>query len=146
MIPFKYILITRTNFGYFFTLIDFHIVRWKIQKKLSASIKLRKKEIFWRWVGYFRILTCSSMGMNRHTDIKKNRILKTSMESYDNKRRKLLQIHFLINLRKNIICVMKQNLKNIVKYLWKSQKRFTYSLTNNISPDHICYSVYNVNM
>ena len=27
------------------------------------------------------------MGMNRHTEIKKNRILKTSMESYDNKRR-----------------------------------------------------------
>ena len=43
------------------------------------------------------------MGMNRHTDIKKNRISKTSMESYNNKRRKLLKIHFFINLRKKII-------------------------------------------
>ena len=43
MIPFKYILIIRTNFGYLFTLLDLHIVRWK---KLDTSIKLRKKEIF----------------------------------------------------------------------------------------------------
>ena len=67
---------------------------------MCASIKLRKKEIFRRWVGYSRILTCSSMGMNRHIDIKKNRIFKTSMESYNNKRRKLLKIHFFINPRK----------------------------------------------
>ena len=32
-------------------------------------MKLRKKEMF--ECGYSRILTCSSMGMNRHTDIKK---------------------------------------------------------------------------
>ena len=63
------------------------------------------------------------MGMNRQTDIKKNRILKTSMESYNNKRRKLLKIHFYINLRKEIIvlqahfCVIKQHFENIVKFL-----------------------------
>ena len=43
------------------------------------------------------------MGMNRHTDIKKNRILKASMESYHNSRLKLLKIHFIINLPKKII-------------------------------------------
>ena len=37
-------------------------------KKLGASIKLTKKEIF-EDGGYSRILTCSSMGMNRYTDI-----------------------------------------------------------------------------
>ena len=40
----KGILITRTNFGYIFTLLDLHIGRWKMQK--NTSIKLRKKEIF----------------------------------------------------------------------------------------------------
>ena len=101
---------------------------------------------------YSRIVTCSSMEMNRqNTDIK-NSILKTSMESYNNKRRKLLKLHFFINLRKKIICllahfcVIKQNLENIVEFLLKSSKRVTYSLTNNISHDHICYSMCNVNM
>ena len=32
MIPFKYILISRKNRGYFFTLFDLHIVRWKMPK------------------------------------------------------------------------------------------------------------------
>ena len=65
-------------------------------------------------MGYSQILACSAMRMNRRTDIKKNRILKISMESYNNKRRKLLKIHFFINLRKEIIflrahfCVIKQ--------------------------------------
>ena len=83
---------------------------------------------------------------------KKNRILKTSMESYNNKRRKLLKIHFFINLRTKLIfqrahfSVIQQNLENIVSFLWKSPKRVTYSLTNNISHDHICYSMCNVNM
>ena len=91
-------------------------------KKLDAFIKLKKKEIFEGW-GYSRILTCSSMEMNRHTNIKKDRISKTSMESYDNKRRKLLKIHIFINLRTKIIFlrahffVIKQNLENIVKIL-----------------------------
>ena len=40
------------------------------------------------------------MGMNRHTDIKKIVILKTSMESNNNKWRKLLKIHYFISLRK----------------------------------------------
>ena len=74
------------------------------------------------------------------------------MESYDNKRWKLLKIHFLINLRKKIIflrahfCVIKQNFENIVEFLGKSPKTVTYSLTNNISHDHICHSMCNVNM
>ena len=46
MIPFKYILIIHTNFKYFFTPLDLLIVRWQMQKKLGASIKLRNKEIF----------------------------------------------------------------------------------------------------
>ena len=46
MIPFKYILITRKNCGYVFTLLDLHIIRWNMQKILGVSIKLRKKEIF----------------------------------------------------------------------------------------------------
>ena len=102
-------------------------------------------------MGYSRIFTCSSMRMNRYTDIK-NRILKISMESYNNKRRTFLKIHFFINLRKKIIflrpyfCVIKQNLENIVEFLWKSAKRVAYYLTNNISHDHICYSIYNVKM
>ena len=60
------------------------------------------------------------MGMNRHTDINKNRILKTS---YNNKRQKLLKIHFFINLRKKIIflrahfCAIKQNLENIFEFV-----------------------------
>ena len=63
------------------------------------------------------------MGLNRYTDIKENRILKTSMESYNNKRRKFLKIQFFINLRKTIIilrahfCVIKHNLENIVEFL-----------------------------
>ena len=62
------------------------------------------------------------MGMNRRTDMKKNRILKTSMES-SNKRRKLLKIDCFIILRKIIIflrahfCVIKQNFENIVEFL-----------------------------
>ena len=74
------------------------------------------------------------------------------MECYNNKRRKLLKIHFFINLRKKIIflrphfCVIKQNLENIVEFLWKSPKTVTYSLTNNISHDHIWYSMCNGNM
>ena len=45
------------------------------------------------------------------------------MESYNNKRRKLLKIHFFINLRKKIFflrahfCVIMQNLKIIVEFL-----------------------------
>ena len=68
-------------------------------------------------MGYSRILICSSMGMNRHTDIKQNRILKTCMDSYDNKRRKLLKILLFINLHKKIFflraqfCVIKQILR-----------------------------------
>ena len=63
------------------------------------------------------------MGINRHTDIKKIVFKKTSMEIYNNKRRKLLKIHFFINLRKKIIflrvyfCVIKQNFENIVEFL-----------------------------
>ena len=64
------------------------------------------------------------MEMNRHTDIKTKIVFqKKAMESYDNKRRKLLKIHFFINLRKknNFLranfCIIKQNLKNIVKIL-----------------------------
>ena len=62
------------------------------------------------------------MRINRHTD-KKNRILKTSMESYNNKWQKLLKTQFFINLRNKIIvlrahfCVIKQNLENIVEFL-----------------------------
>ena len=41
-----------------------------MQKKLGASIKLRKKEIF-EGGSYSRILKCNSMGMNGHTDINK---------------------------------------------------------------------------
>ena len=63
------------------------------------------------------------MGKNRHTEIKKNRILKTSMESYNNKRRKLLKKHFFMNLRKknnfstSSFCVIKHNMENIVEFL-----------------------------
>ena len=45
------------------------------------------------------------------------------MESYNNKRRKVLKIHFFINLRKKIsvlrahFCVIKQNFENIVVFL-----------------------------
>ena len=46
MITFKYVLITRKNFGYFFKLLHLHIIRLKMPKKWNASIKLRKKEIF----------------------------------------------------------------------------------------------------
>ena len=74
------------------------------------------------------------------------------MESYDNKRRKLLKIHFHINLCKKIIflrahfCVIKHNFENIVNFFEKLSKRVTYSLTNNICLEHICYSMCNVNM
>ena len=63
------------------------------------------------------------MGINRNTEIKKNRIAKNKRGSYDNKRRTLLKIHFFINLRQNIIfiranfCFIKQNVENIVKML-----------------------------
>ena len=63
------------------------------------------------------------MGMNRHTDINKNRILKTSMETYNNnnKRWELLKIHFINLRKKNFLrahfCVIKQNLENIVEFL-----------------------------
>ena len=73
------------------------------------------------------------------------------MESYNDKQRKLLKIHFLINVRKkkkflrDYFCVIKQHLENIVEFLWKSLKRVTYSLTNIISHDHICSSMCNVN-
>ena len=123
----------------------------KDAKKLGASIKLRRKEIFedgWA-ISNFNM----SFNENESTYWHKiNRVLKISMESYNNKRRKLLKIHFFINLRKKILflrahfCVIKQNLENIVEFLWKSPKRVTYFLTNNISHDHICYSVCNVNM
>ena len=54
--------------------IFFHTIRFvhhkmKDAKKLGASIELRNKVL--KVGGYSRILTCSSMGMNRHTDIKK---------------------------------------------------------------------------
>ena len=39
--------------------------------KIECFHAVKKERHFWRWVGYSRILTCSSMGMNRHTDIKK---------------------------------------------------------------------------
>ena len=88
------------------------------------------------------------MEMNQHTDIK-YRILKTS---YNNKGRKLLKIHFFINLRKKIIflrahfCVIKQKFGEYCGIFMNIMKRVTYSLTNNISHDHICYSMCNVNM
>ena len=44
--------------------------KMKDAKKLGASIKLRKKEKFLNVGGYTRILTCSSIGMNRNTDLK----------------------------------------------------------------------------
>ena len=50
------------------------------------------------------------------------------------------------NLLRAHFCVIKQTFENIVEILWKSPKRVTYSLTNNISHDHICYSMCNVNM
>ena len=75
------------------------------------------------------------------------------MQSYDNKRRKFLKIHFFINLRKQVIflrvhfCIIKQNIENIVNFFGKSPKRkIIYSLTNNISHEHICFSMCNVNM
>ena len=46
MIPLKYIFNTRTNFGYFFHTVSFAYDKMKDAKKLGASIKLRKKEIF----------------------------------------------------------------------------------------------------
>ena len=58
---------------------------------------------------------------------------------------------FLYQSAKKIIflrahfCVIKQNLENIVEFVWKSPKTVTYFLTNNISYDHICYSMCNVN-
>ena len=42
-----------------------------MQKQLGASMKLRKKEICEGGCGFLE-LTCSSIGMNRHTDIKKS--------------------------------------------------------------------------
>ena len=90
------------------------------------------------------------MGMNRHTDIKQNGILKTSMEIYNNKRRNFLKLHFLIN--KKIIflrahfCVIKQNFVNFVDFFMKITEKSYISLRNNISHDHICYSMCNVNM
>ena len=45
MIPFKYILITRTNFEYFFRIVKFAYHKMKDEKILGVSIKLRKKEI-----------------------------------------------------------------------------------------------------
>ena len=52
MIPFEYTFITRTNFGYFFHTARFAYPKMKDAKKLSASMKLRKKEIF-EGVGVF---------------------------------------------------------------------------------------------
>ena len=46
MIPFKYIFITRTNFGYFFHTVRFAYRKMKDAKKIGASMKLREKEIF----------------------------------------------------------------------------------------------------
>ena len=65
------------HFNYSYNLrIFFHTVRFAYHKmrdakKLGASIKLRKKEIFEGGWGILEYLTCSSMGMYRHTDIKK---------------------------------------------------------------------------
>ena len=59
-------------------------------------------------------------------------------------------ISLSICIKKNFLwahfCVIKQNLENIVEFVWKSPKRVTYSLMNNSSHDHICYSMCNVNM
>ena len=112
---------------------------------------MKERHIF-KVGGVFSNFNILTMEMNRHTDIKKNRILKTSIESYNNKRWKLLKIYFFINLRNknkfstSSFCVIKQSLENIVEFLWKSPKRVTYSLMNNISHEHICYSMCNVNM
>ena len=124
----------------------------KDAKKMGASIKLRRKEIFEDGWG----ISNFNMSFNENESTywhKINRVLKISMESYKNKRRKLLKIHFFINLRKKKIiflranfCVIKQKFENTVEFLWKSPKRVTYSLTNNISHDHICYFMCNVNM
>ena len=51
MLPFKYILITRTNLVYIFTPLDLHIIGWKMQK-MGSSIKLRKKEIVEGGLGF----------------------------------------------------------------------------------------------
>ena len=55
MIPFKYNLITRTNFGYFFHTAGVAYRKMNDAKKLGASIKLRKKEMFeggWGILGF----------------------------------------------------------------------------------------------
>ena len=70
------------------------------------------------------------------------------MESYNNKRRKLLKINFFINLRvyEAIFVLLRKIWRILSNFLRKSPKIVTYSLTNNISHDHICYSMCNVNM
>ena len=100
---------------------------------------------------YSRILTCSSMRINRHTDIKTNVFQKQTCKAMIiNSGNCSKYISLSICVKKIIFvyghfCVIKQNLEKIVNILWKSPKRVTYSLTNTISHDHICYSMCIVN-
>ena len=114
-------------------------------------MKSRKKEIF---EGGWGILEFQHVVQWEWIDILtlKKSYLKTSMKSYDNKLWNCSNTFLYKSVYKQIIflrahfCVINQNLENIVKFLWKSPKKVAYSLTNNISHDHIFYSMCNVNM
>ena len=73
---------SQIHFYYSFKLrIFFHTIRFayrkmKDAKKIGCFHDVKNERNFLRWVGYSRILTCSSMGMNWHTDIKKKSYLK----------------------------------------------------------------------
>ena len=103
-------------------------------------------------MGYSRILTCSSMRMNWHTDMKKIVFKKQAWKAMIiNGEICSKYISLSICVKKIIFlrshfCVIKQKFENIVEILWKSPNRVTYSLTNDIFHDHICYSMCNVNM
>ena len=123
----------------------------KRANKIGCFHEVKKERNFWRLVWYSRILTCSSMAMNRHTDIQQIVFQKQAWKAMiinDENCSKYISLSIWVKkncLRANF-CAIKQNLDNIVEILWKSPKRVTYSLKNNISYDHICYSMCNINM
>ena len=135
MIQFKYI------FYYAYKLrIFFHTVRFAYHKMKDAKNgcfhEVQKERNFWRWVWHSLILTCTSMGMNRHINIKKIVFQKQAWKAMIINGENCSKWIFYHFLRAHFF-VIKQNLENIVEIVWKSPKRVTYSLTNNIFHDHM---------
>ena len=88
------------------------------------------------------------MGLNGYTDIRQIVFKKQAMIINGGNCLKYISLSICVKtifLRANF-CVITQNVENIVKIFGKSSKRVTYSLTNDIAREHICYSMCNVNL